>query len=46
MSSPHASSGGATGGLWHWLSQRPALLLILTTLIWGSNAVAARLAVG
>lgn len=40
--SPHAG----TGGLWPWLSQRPALLLILTTLIWGSNAVAARLAVG
>lgn len=31
---------------WAWLSHRPALLLILTTLIWGSNAVAARLAVG
>lgn len=32
--------------LWHGLYQRPALLLILTALIWGSNAVAARLAVG
>ena len=32
--------------LWAQLGQRPALLLILTTLIWGSNAVAARLAVG
>ena len=31
---------------WARLGQRPALLLILTTLIWGSNAVAARLAVG
>ena len=34
------------GTLWAWLDCRPALLLILTTLIWGSNAVAARLAVG
>lgn len=34
------------GTLWAWLDRRPALLLILTTLIWGSNAVAARLAVG
>ena len=44
MSAPRAHL--SPGGLWHWLSQRPALLLILTTLIWGSNAVAARLAVG
>jgi len=36
----------ARGTLWAWLDRRPALLLILTTLIWGSNAVAARLAVG
>lgn len=36
----------ARGALWRGLCQRPALLLILTTLIWGSNAVAARLAVG
>ena len=34
------------GTLWAWLDRQPALLLILTTLIWGSNAVAARLAVG
>lgn len=34
------------GTLWAWLDRRPVLLLILTTLIWGSNAVAARLAVG
>lgn len=32
--------------LWVWLGHRPGLLLVLTTLIWGSNAVAARLAVG
>jgi len=32
--------------LWSRFNQRPALLLVLTTLIWGSNAVAARLAVG
>ena len=31
--------------LWAWLDHRPGLLLVLTTLIWGSNAVAARLAV-
>ncbi|MBY0409437.1 MAG: DMT family transporter [Burkholderiaceae bacterium] len=31
---------------WRSLYQRPALLLVVTTLIWGSNAVAARLAVG
>jgi hypothetical protein len=29
-----------------WLDRRPALLLIFTTLVWGSNVVAARLAVG
>ena len=42
------TSPAATGprALLAWLNQRPALLLILTTLIWGSNAVAARLAVG
>ena len=43
------SSGAARSvpaALWAGLSRRPALLLILTTLIWGSNAVAARLAVG
>ena len=34
------------GAFWRGLYQRPALLLIVTTLIWGSNAVAARLAVG
>lgn len=40
----HAPRSTAT--LWAWFDRRPALLLILTTLIWGSNAVAARLAVG
>lgn len=30
-----------------WLDRRPALLLLIfTTLVWGSNVVAARLAVG
>jgi drug/metabolite transporter (DMT)-like permease len=32
--------------LWSWLFGRPFLLLILTTLMWGGNAVASRLAVG
>ena len=32
--------------VWNWLDHRPALLLIFTTLVWGSNVVAARLAVG
>ncbi|MFY3385947.1 DMT family transporter [Paracidovorax sp. MALMAid1276] len=41
-----ASSPAAPGSFWRGLYQRPALLLVLTTLIWGSNAVAARLAVG
>ncbi|PJI98819.1 putative membrane protein [Acidovorax sp. 69] len=39
-------SAAARGAFWRGLYQRPALLLIVTTLIWGSNAVAARLAVG
>jgi drug/metabolite transporter (DMT)-like permease len=44
MSAP--PSAATRGALYRGLYQRPALLLILTTLIWGSNAVAARLAVG
>jgi drug/metabolite transporter (DMT)-like permease len=32
--------------LWSWLYGRPFLLLILTMLMWGGNAVASRLAVG
>lgn len=44
MSTPTARPGPRAA--WAWLDQRPALLLMLTTLIWGSNAVAARLAVG
>jgi drug/metabolite transporter (DMT)-like permease len=44
MSTPSIRPGPRT--LWAGLNQRPALLLVLTTLIWGSNAVAARLAVG
>ncbi|MFT3777644.1 MAG: DMT family transporter [Ottowia sp.] len=45
MSSPGIDAHAPTS-LWARFSQRPALLLILTTLIWGTNAVAARLAVG
>lgn len=41
-----ARSTASPTTLWSRLNQRPALLLVLTTLIWGSNAVAARLAVG
>ena len=41
--SPPAATRDA---FWRSLYQRPALLLIVTTLIWGSNAVAARMAVG
>jgi drug/metabolite transporter (DMT)-like permease len=46
---PSAAPRGASaprGAFWRGLYERPALLLIVTTLIWGSNAVAARLAVG
>src|SRR3954447_2769947 len=32
--------------VWDWLSGRPYLLLTLTMLMWGGNAVASRLAVG
>jgi drug/metabolite transporter (DMT)-like permease len=32
--------------LWHALLRRPYLLLVLTTLMWGGNGVAGRLAVG
>jgi drug/metabolite transporter (DMT)-like permease len=32
--------------LWGWIYDRPYLLLALTTLMWGGNAVASRLAVG
>ncbi|RYF78586.1 MAG: DMT family transporter [Comamonadaceae bacterium] len=46
---PSPSSTGAAaplGQLWHWFNRQAPLLLIVTTLIWGCNAVAARLAVG
>ena len=43
---PSTSATTGPSNLWSRLNQRPALLLVLTTLIWGSNAVAARLAVG
>jgi len=32
--------------LWSWIFGQPYLLLALTTLMWGGNAVAGRLAVG
>ena len=42
-----ASSAAPSTAAWRaWLDRRPALLLIFTTLVWGSNVVAARLAVG
>ncbi len=41
-----SSATAGPSALLAWLNQRPALLLVVTTLIWGSNAVAARLAVG
>jgi len=45
---PSSPSGSATpaASLLHWFNHQAPLLLILTTLIWGCNAVAARLAVG
>ncbi|MDA7415839.1 DMT family transporter [Xenophilus arseniciresistens] len=44
----HSTSAQATplARLWHWSQRQAPLLLIFTTLIWGCNAVAARLAVG
>ena len=41
-----ASPALPQASVWNWLDHRPALLLIFTTLVWGSNVVAARLAVG
>lgn len=32
--------------LFHWLFQRPYLLLVLTTFFWGCNAIAGKMAVG
>ena len=47
MSAPPSSAAlSPFGQLWHWCSRQAPLLLVLTTLIWGCNAVAARLAVG
>ena len=47
MPSPSPTGAAAPlGQLWHWFNRQAPLLLILTTLIWGCNAVAARLAVG
>jgi drug/metabolite transporter (DMT)-like permease len=39
-------ASAARGSLWRWLHGQAGLLLVATTLIWGCNAVAARLAVG
>ena len=47
MPAPPASSALPSTAAWRaWLDRQPALLLIFTTLVWGSNVVAARLAVG
>ena len=46
MSAPSSAAAAARAAFLNGLYRRPALLLVLTTLIWGSNAVAARLAVG
>ncbi|RYZ03942.1 MAG: DMT family transporter [Comamonadaceae bacterium] len=37
---------GAARRLFHWFNAQAYVLLVFTTLIWGANAVAARLAVG
>lgn len=46
MSSLSPSGRTRFGQAWHWFNHQAPLLLVLTTLIWGCNAVAARLAVG
>lgn len=46
MSSHPPSGRTRFGQAWHWFNHQAPLLLVLTTLIWGCNAVAARLAVG
>ena len=40
------SATGTARAAWHWLYGQAFLLLALTTLMWGGNAVASRLAVG
>ena len=42
---PSSAALSPFGQWWHWCSRQAPLLLVLTTLIWGCNAVAARLAV-
>jgi drug/metabolite transporter (DMT)-like permease len=37
---------GSFAAIWRWLCDQPYLLLALTCLMWGGNAVASRLAVG
>jgi drug/metabolite transporter (DMT)-like permease len=46
MPSPISPDATRLAGAWHWFNHQAALLLVLTTLVWGSNAVAARVAVG
>src|SRR5688572_18381584 len=43
---PDSRHMAAVRALWGWIYVRPYLLLVLTTLMWGGNAVASRLAVG
>ena len=43
---PDSRHMAAVRALWGWIYDRPYLLLALTTLMWGGNAVASRLAVG
>ncbi|WP_225783116.1 DMT family transporter [Xenophilus sp. Marseille-Q4582] len=43
---PSPAAATRWGQAWRWFNHQAPLLLILTTLIWGCNAVAARLAVG
>lgn len=47
MPSPSSSSlATPRRSFWHWINRQAPFLLVLTTLIWGCNAIAARLAVG
>ena len=46
MTIPDARRMARARAIWDWLYGRPFLLLTLTMLMWGGNAVASRLAVG
>jgi drug/metabolite transporter (DMT)-like permease len=47
MEAPHLQQATSlVSNLWHALLRRPYALLVLTTLMWGGNGVAGRLAVG